>query len=49
MTFSKKMQAAGVFHNLETRPNAPYRNYNTWMVSHRQAGTAHLTDQQSQL
>jgi 4-aminobutyrate aminotransferase/(S)-3-amino-2-methylpropionate transaminase len=33
VTFSKKMQAAGVFHNLDTRPNAPYRNYNTWMVS----------------
>lgn len=33
VTFSKKMQAAGVFHTEETRPNAPYRNYNTWMVS----------------
>lgn len=32
VTFSKKMQAAGVFHKAETRPNAPYRNYNTWMV-----------------
>lgn len=32
VTFSKKMQAAGVFHKKETRPNAPYRNYNTWMV-----------------
>ncbi|KAG8844240.1 4-aminobutyrate transaminase [Tulasnella sp. 330] len=31
VTFSKKMQAAGVFHKAETRPNAPYRNYNTWM------------------
>ncbi|WVQ79330.1 4-aminobutyrate aminotransferase [Cryptococcus sp. DSM 104549] len=31
VTFSKKMQAAGVFHKKETRPNAPYRNYNTWM------------------
>ncbi|OCF61921.1 4-aminobutyrate aminotransferase [Kwoniella mangroviensis CBS 10435] len=31
VTFSKKMQAAGVFHQKETRPNAPYRNYNTWM------------------
>ena len=33
VTFSKKMQAAGVYHKKETRPNAPYRNYNTWMVS----------------
>jgi 4-aminobutyrate aminotransferase/(S)-3-amino-2-methylpropionate transaminase len=42
VTFSKKMQAAGVFHNLETRPNAPYRNYNTWMVScSRCLSTAH--------
>ncbi|WWC65717.1 4-aminobutyrate aminotransferase [Kwoniella dejecticola CBS 10117] len=31
VTFSKKMQAAGVFHKKDTRPNAPYRNYNTWM------------------
>ncbi|ODN78525.1 4-aminobutyrate aminotransferase [Cryptococcus amylolentus CBS 6039] len=31
VTFSKKMQAAGVYHKNETRPNAPYRNYNTWM------------------
>ncbi|WRT69537.1 4-aminobutyrate aminotransferase [Kwoniella shivajii] len=31
VTFSKKMQAAGVYHKKETRPNAPYRNYNTWM------------------
>jgi len=31
VTFSKKMQQAGIFHNFETRPNAPYRNYNTWM------------------
>lgn len=31
VTFSKKMQQAGIFHRAETRPNAPYRNYNTWM------------------
>ncbi|KAL1413286.1 4-aminobutyrate transaminase [Vanrija albida] len=31
VTFSKKMQQAGIFHKLDTRPNAPYRNYNTWM------------------
>lgn len=31
VTFSKKMQQAGIFHNIDTRPNAPYRNYNTWM------------------
>jgi 4-aminobutyrate aminotransferase/(S)-3-amino-2-methylpropionate transaminase len=34
VTFSKKMQAAGFYHKAETTPNAPYRNYNTWMVSH---------------
>ncbi|ETS61070.1 4-aminobutyrate aminotransferase [Moesziomyces aphidis] len=31
VTFSKKMQAAGFYHNLDTRPSLPYRNYNTWM------------------
>lgn len=31
VTFSKKMQAAGFYHNLDTRPSMPYRNYNTWM------------------
>ncbi|KAL7420598.1 4-aminobutyrate transaminase [Cryptotrichosporon argae] len=31
VTFSKKMQAAGFYHKPETRPNAPYRNFNTWM------------------
>nr|AAA98560.1 GABA aminotransferase-like protein [Ustilago maydis] len=31
VTFSKKMQAAGFYHNIETRPSLPYRNYNTWM------------------
>lgn len=31
VTFSKKMQAAGFYHNTETRPSMPYRNYNTWM------------------
>lgn len=31
VTFSKKMQQAGIFHKAETRPNAAYRNYNTWM------------------
>ena len=33
VTFSKKMQASGVFHKAETRPSAPYRIYGTWMVS----------------
>jgi 4-aminobutyrate aminotransferase-like enzyme len=48
VTFSKKMQAAGVFHNLETRPNAPYRNYNTWMVSHIVKGVQlHCVDRHS--
>jgi len=31
VTFSKKMQAAGFYHNLEFRPSEPYRNFNTWM------------------
>jgi 4-aminobutyrate aminotransferase/(S)-3-amino-2-methylpropionate transaminase len=31
VTFSKKMQASGVFHKAETRPSAPYRIYGTWM------------------
>ncbi|UZJ52338.1 hypothetical protein CBS101457_001658 [Exobasidium rhododendri] len=31
VTFSKKMQAAGFYHNLELRPNMPYRQYGTWM------------------
>ncbi|EIW67195.1 hypothetical protein TREMEDRAFT_72189 [Tremella mesenterica DSM 1558] len=31
VTFSKKMQASGVYHKLETRASKPYRNYNTWM------------------
>ncbi|GAA5975543.1 hypothetical protein JCM10908_005197 [Rhodotorula pacifica] len=31
VTFSKKMQAAGYYHNAATRPNFPYRSYNTWL------------------
>lgn len=31
LTFSKKMQAAGFYHNVDTVPSMPYRNYNTWM------------------
>ncbi|KAJ9119847.1 hypothetical protein QFC24_005561 [Naganishia onofrii] len=31
VTFSKKMQAAGYFHKMETRPAQAYRNFNTWM------------------
>ncbi|ORY31968.1 4-aminobutyrate transaminase [Naematelia encephala] len=31
LTFSKKMQAAGFFHNTDTRPPQAYRNFNTWM------------------
>ncbi|KAI8600511.1 4-aminobutyrate transaminase [Dissophora ornata] len=31
VTFSKKFQAAGWFHRQEVRPDAPYRNFNTWM------------------
>lgn len=31
VTFSKKMQAAGLYHNIEFRPSEPYRNFNTWM------------------
>lgn len=33
VTFSKKMQASGVYHKKELRPNAAYRIYGTWMVS----------------
>ena len=25
------LQAAGFYHNLDTRPSEPYRNFNTWM------------------
>ena len=32
VTFSKKMQAAGFYHNLNLRPAQTYRNFNTWMV-----------------
>lgn len=31
VTFSKKMQAAGFYHNIEFRPTESYRNFNTWM------------------
>ncbi|KDN50858.1 GATA_USTMA 4-AMINOBUTYRATE aminotransferase (GABA-AT) [Tilletiaria anomala UBC 951] len=31
VTFSKKMQAAGFYHKLETRPNLPYRSFGTWL------------------
>ncbi|KAE8243272.1 hypothetical protein A4X06_0g6433 [Tilletia controversa] len=31
VVFSKKMQAAGFYHNVDTRPTVAYRNYNTWM------------------
>ncbi|KAE8229031.1 hypothetical protein CF326_g6013 [Tilletia indica] len=31
VVFSKKMQAAGFYHNVDTRPSIAYRNYNTWM------------------
>ena len=31
VTFSKKMQGAGFYHNLNLRPSHPYRNFNTWM------------------
>lgn len=33
VTFSKKMQASGVYHKKETRPASAYRIYGTWMVS----------------
>jgi len=32
VTFSKKLQAAGFFHNVELRPNMGYRNFNTWLA-----------------
>ncbi|KAF9346995.1 4-aminobutyrate transaminase [Mortierella sp. AD094] len=31
VTFSKKFQAAGWFHGPALRPDAPYRNFNTWL------------------
>ena len=31
VTFSKKLQASGFFHKLETRPSASYRQFNTWL------------------
>ncbi|KAF9430763.1 hypothetical protein BGZ76_000721 [Entomortierella beljakovae] len=31
VTFSKKFQAAGWFHGPDLRPDAPYRNFNTWL------------------
>jgi len=31
VTFSKKFQAAGFFHNVDTRPGQGYRNFNTWL------------------
>ena len=31
VTFSKKTQAAGFYHNVEFRPSAGYRNFNTWV------------------
>jgi 4-aminobutyrate aminotransferase/(S)-3-amino-2-methylpropionate transaminase len=33
VTFSKKMQASGIYHKKELRPNQAYRIYGTWMVS----------------
>jgi len=30
VTFAKKMQLAGFYHNLELRPSEGYRNFNTW-------------------
>lgn len=31
VTFSKKMITGGYFHNIQMRPNLPYRIFNTWM------------------
>jgi len=31
VTFSKKLQAAGFYHNMDMRPSESYRNFNTWM------------------
>jgi len=31
VTFSKKMQAAGYYHNMDLRPSETYRNFNTWL------------------
>lgn len=31
VTFSKKLQAAGFYHNIDMRPNLGYRNFNTYV------------------
>lgn len=31
VTFSKKLQAAGFYHNLDLKATLPYRNFNTWL------------------
>jgi 4-aminobutyrate aminotransferase/(S)-3-amino-2-methylpropionate transaminase len=31
VTFSKKAQASGFYHKIDTRPGAPYQQYNTWL------------------
>jgi len=31
VTFSKKLQAAGFYHNIDMRPSQGYRNFNTWL------------------
>ncbi|KAJ3037938.1 hypothetical protein HDV00_001217 [Rhizophlyctis rosea] len=41
VTFSKKMQAAGFYHNIEMRPTHPYRNFNTWLGDPIRAYQAH--------
>lgn len=33
VTFSKKMQASGIYHKTSMRPGESYRIYGTWMVS----------------
>jgi 4-aminobutyrate aminotransferase/(S)-3-amino-2-methylpropionate transaminase len=33
VTFSKKMQASGIYHKKDLRPLQSYRIYGTWMVS----------------
>ena len=46
VTFSKKMQGAGFYHNLSLRPKQTYRNFNTWMGDPIRAYEAELIIQE---
>jgi len=49
VTFSKKLQAAGFYHNIEFRPNMGYRNFNTWLGDPLRALQLSVIVQQIQL